>query len=112
MSSFSSAQRRKRLKTAGFEQERKVIPVKTAKRIFLILTIVCAALAAVLDITALCMQVQVSGERLLTMDSRMGYLLAVSYRWVTLAAVIFTVAAAALVVAYILSRKKRKRESV
>ena len=83
--------------------------MKRARRVFLILTIVITVLAAILDITALCMQIQVSGENLLTMDSRTGYMLAVSYRWVTLAAVILTVVAAALVTAYSLYRKKQKK---
>jgi len=54
--------------------------MKTAKRIFFILTVVCGALAVVFDIVAVCMQVQVSGEKLLTMDSHWGYILAVNYR--------------------------------
>ena len=81
--------------------------MRTARRVFLILTIVCCVLAAALDVTAVCMQIQVSGENLLTMDSHWGYLLAVSYRWVTLAAVLLTVAAAALLTVFLLSRKKR-----
>lgn len=85
--------------------------MKRARRIFLILTIVCGILAAALDITAICMQALVAGENLLTMDSHWGYLLAVSYRWVTLAAVILTVATAALLAAYILIRRKQKRLS-
>ena len=52
--------------------------MKTAKRIFFILTVVCGALAVVFDIVAVCMQVQVSGEKLLTMDSHWGYILAVT----------------------------------
>ena len=83
--------------------------MKTTKLVFLTLTIAFMALAAILDIVALCMQIQVSGERLLTMDSRLGYLLAVSYRWVTLAAVIFTIVAVALLVAYIFIQRKQKR---
>ncbi len=83
--------------------------MKTAKRIFFILTVVCGALAVVFDIVAVCMQVQVSGEKLLTMDSHWGYILAVNYRWVTLAAVILTVSALAMLTAYILYRRKRKK---
>ena len=85
--------------------------MKTARRVFLILTIVCGILAAGLDITAICMQTLVAGENLLTMDSHWGYLLAVSYRWVTLAAIILTIAAAGLLTAYILIRKRQKRLS-
>ena len=81
--------------------------MKTARRVFLILTIVCGILAVGLDIAAICMQAMVAGENLLTMDSHWGYLLAVSYRWVTLAAVLLTIAAAALLTAFLLSRKKR-----
>lgn len=83
--------------------------MKTAKRVFLILTIVFGGLAVILDIAAVCMQIQVSGENLLTMDSSWGYILAVSYRWVTLAAVLLTVAAAVLLAAYLLIRKKQKK---
>ena len=83
--------------------------MKTARRVFLILTIVCGILAAELDITAICMQTLVAGENLLTMDSHWGYLLAVSYRWVTLAAIILTIAAAGLLTAYILIRKRQKK---
>lgn len=83
--------------------------MKTARRVFLILTIVSAVLAVALDFAAVCMQILVSGESLLTMDSRWGYFLAVSYRWVTLTAVLLTVAAAALLTAYLLSRKKQKK---
>ncbi len=83
--------------------------MKTARRVFLILTIVCAVLAVALDFAAVCMQILVSGENLLTMDSHWGYFLAVSYRWVTLTAVLLTVAAAALLTAYLLSRKKQKK---
>ena len=83
--------------------------MKTAKRIFFILTVVCGALAVVFDIAAVCMQVQVSGEKLLTMDSHWGYILAVNYRWVTLTAVILTVSALAMLTAYILYRRKRKK---
>lgn len=85
--------------------------MKTAKRIFLILTIVCGILALGLDITAICMQTLVAGDNLLTMDSHWGYLLAVSYRWVTLAAIILTMAAAAILTAYILIRRREKRLS-
>ena len=82
--------------------------MKTAKRIFFILTVVCGALAVVFDIVAVCMQVQVSGEKLLTMDSHWGYILAVNYRWVTLAAVILTVSALAMLTAYILYSTPRR----
>lgn len=85
--------------------------MKRATSVFLILTIVCGILAVGLDITAVCMQVLVAGENLLTMDSRWGYLLAVSYRWVTLAAIILTVAAAALLTAFLLIRRKQKRST-
>ena len=85
--------------------------MKTAKRILFILTVVCGALAVVFDIVAVCMQVQVSGEKLLTMDSHWGYILAVNYRWVTLAAVILTVSALAMLTAYILYRRKRKKDA-
>lgn len=85
--------------------------MKTAKRIFFILTVVCGALAVVFDIAAVCMQVQVSGEKLLTMDSHWGYILAVNYRWVTLTAVILTVSALAMLTAYILYRRKRKKDA-
>ena len=76
--------------------------MKTAKRIFFILTVVCGALAVVFDIVAVCMQVQVSGEKLLTMDSHWGYILA---------AVILTVSALAMLTAYILYRRKRKKDA-
>ncbi len=83
--------------------------MKTARRVFLILTIVCGVIAVILDVAAVCMQALAAGENLLTMDSHWGYLLAVSYRWVTLAAVILTAAAAILITAYILSRKKQRK---
>ena len=83
--------------------------MKTARRVFLILTIVCGVIAVILDVAAVCMQALAAGETLLTMDSHWGYLLAVSYRWVTLAAVILTAAAAILITAYILSRKKQRK---
>ncbi len=85
--------------------------MKRARRIFLILTIVSGILAVGLDITAICMQTLVAGENLLTMDSHWGYLLAVSYRWVTLAAILLTVAAAALLAAFLLIRRKQKKFS-
>lgn len=85
--------------------------MKRARRIFLILTIVCGVLAVGLDITAICMQTLAAGENLLTMNSHWGYFLAVSYRWVTLAAILLTVAAAALLAAYILTRRRQKRAS-
>ena len=83
--------------------------MKTARRVFLILTIVCGVIAVILDVAAVCMQALAAGENLLTMDSHWGYLLAVSYRWVTLAAVIPTAAAAILIPPYILSRKKQRK---
>jgi len=64
--------------------------MKTARRVFLILTIVCGVIAVILDVAAVCMQALAAGENLLTMDSHWGYLLAVSYRWVTLAAGVLT----------------------
>lgn len=83
--------------------------MKTARRVFLIVTIVCGALAVIADIAAAGMQIQVAGENLLTMDSHWGYILAVSYRWVTLAAVVLTVTAAGLLTAFLLTRKKDKK---
>ncbi len=85
--------------------------MKTARRVLLIVTIVCGALALLADIAALAMQIQVAGENLLTMDSHWGYILAVSYRWVTLAAVVLTIAAAILLTVFLLTRKKRKKPS-
>ena len=82
---------------------------KTARRVFLILTIISGSLAVVLDIAAVYMQSLVAGENLLTMNSRWGYLLAVSYRWVTLAAVILSIVAAALLTVFLLTRKKQKK---
>lgn len=82
-----------------------------ARRVLLIVTIVCGALALLVDITALAMQIQVAGENLLTMDSHRGYILAVSYRWVTLAAVVLTIAAAILLTVFLLTRKKGKTPS-
>lgn len=85
--------------------------MKTARRVFLILTIICGILAVGLDIAAICMQAMVAGENLLTMDSHWGYLLAVSYRWVTLAAILLTAAAAVLLTAFLLIRRKQKKLS-
>lgn len=85
--------------------------MKKTKRVFLILIIVFGGLAVVLDIAAVCMQILVSGENLLTMNSSWGYFLAVSYRWVTLAAVLLTVAEAALLVVFFLMRKRAKKSS-
>ena len=85
--------------------------MKTAKRILGVLTIICGILAVGLDITAICMQAMVAGENLLSMNSHWGYLLAVSYRWVTLAAIILTVVAATFLVAFLLIRKKQKKSS-
>ena len=58
--------------------------MKFVKYGFYLLTLICCGVAV-------WMQVSVSGENLLTMDTGMGYMLAVSYRWVTLAAVILVV---------------------
>lgn len=85
--------------------------MKKARRVLLIVTIVCGALALIVDIAAVAMQIQVAGENLLTMDSHWGYILAVSYRWVTLAAVVLTVTAAGLLTAFLLTRKKDKKTS-
>ena len=85
--------------------------MKTARRVFLILTIICGILAVGLDIAAICMQAMVAGENLLTMDSHWGYLLAVSYRWVTLAAILLTAWAAVLLTAFLLIRRKQKKLS-
>ena len=76
--------------------------MKFVKYGFYLLTLICCGVAV-------WMQVSVSGDNLLTMDTGMGYMLAVSYRWVTLAAVILTAAAAILITAYILSRKKQRK---
>ena len=98
------------MKSAGEVKKRNPLEKgKTAKRVFLIFTIVCGALAVLFDIAAVCMQVMVSGENLLTMDSRLGYILAVNYRWVTLAAVFLTVVAAAMLTLFILNRRRRKK---
>ena len=58
--------------------------MKFVKYGFYLLTLICCGVAV-------WMQVSVSGDNLLTMDTGMGYMLAVSYRWVTLAAVILVV---------------------
>lgn len=73
--------------------------MKVVKRIVYIITLLCC-------LVAIWMQISVSGENLLTMDSQKGYLLAVSYRWVTLAAVIL--AAISLLIAVLGFLRKRK----
>ena len=74
--------------------------MKIARRIFYGLTaLVCAV--------AIWMQVSVSGDNLLTMDSKKGYFLAVSYQWVTLVAVGLVVLAGLWgLLAWMVRRKK------
>lgn len=84
--------------------------MKTARRVFLILTIVCGVIAVILDVAAR-MYAGAGGGREPFDD---GFALGLSFsgsatRWVTLAAVILTAAAAILITAYILSRKKQRK---
>ena len=74
--------------------------MKIARRIFYGLTVLVCAVA-------IWMQVSVSGDNLLTMDSKKGYFLAVNYQWVTLVAVGLVVLAALWgLIAWMVRRKK------
>ena len=73
--------------------------MKFVKYGFYLLTLICCGVAV-------WMQVSVSGDNLLTMDTGMGYMLAVSYRWVTLAAVILVVLSLMI---FAISRLRRKK---
>ena len=79
--------------------------MKIARRIFYGLTaLVCAV--------AIWMQVSVSGDNLLTMDSKKGYFLAVSYQWVTLVAVGLVVLAGLWGLLAWMVRRKKSRQSM
>ena len=56
------------------------------KKPFKILLIVLAVITVILVIAAVIMLRAVSGDNLFYMDSKLGHIYAVSYRWVTLAA--------------------------
>ena len=73
--------------------------MKFVKYGFYLLTLICCGVAV-------WMQVSVSGDNLLTMDTGMGYMLAASYRWVTLAAVILVVLSLMIFAISRLCRKK------
>lgn len=83
--------------------------MKALRWIFRILTLLCCLAALICGGLAFWMQKQVSGENLLTMNSRLGYFVAVNYRWVTLLALFLGLAAAGMVALWILSRRKGRQ---
>ena len=86
--------------------------MKILRRIFFILTLLCCVAALGFGGTAIWMQIQVSGENLLTMNSHWGYILAVNSRWVTLTAVILgIVSVGMLVVCVVYKWKHRKKKA-
>lgn len=73
--------------------------MKNFRRILYLLTVLTAA-------AAVWLQISVSGEKLLTMSSSTGRWMAVSYRWVTLAALVL---AAGSVLCLVLTGRLRRR---
>ena len=82
---------------------------KNLKRIFFFVTLIFCAAAVILGGIAIWMQIQVSGENLLTMDSSLGYILAVNYRKVTLSAVIVAGIALIMFAICIIHKLKHKK---
>ncbi len=85
--------------------------MKKQKRIFTLLTLISGILAAIAVCAAVFMRIKVSGDNLLSMNSNLGYFLAVSYRWAGLAAAVLVIVFAALLAACVIKRRKKKKKS-
>lgn len=84
--------------------------MKILRRIFFILTLLCCVAALSFGGVAIWMQMQVSGENLLTMNSHWGYILAVNYRWVTLTAILLGIASVGMLAVCIVYKWKHRKK--
>ena len=85
--------------------------MKKQKHILTLLTPIFGILAALAVCAAVFMRIKVSGDNLLTMNSNLGYFLAVSYRWTALAAAMLVIIFAALLATCIIIKRKQKKVS-
>lgn len=82
--------------------------MKKSKKVFLILCIAVMAVAIAVDIIALIMRGNVSGDNLFELSTETGYFYATNYQWVSLVALGLSVVSVSLIIIWLIAWRKEK----